>query len=164
MYATIPVYKYSLTDAVNYKERELWLESYNINMECKIAIEERATTAFNTRELDLLIKDLVEKFGVERALYVLSKSVQENDWDTRFTEVVRDRSGVYDFHNEDEQQAEKTQDYVIKEIDPCVLDCIYLGLMKIEIDLNLASHDEYFEMLRENVGCDCEVDDAEECL
>ena len=28
MYATIPVYKYSLTDAVNYKERELWLESY----------------------------------------------------------------------------------------------------------------------------------------
>ena len=80
MYATIPVYKYSLTDAVNYKERELWLESYNINMECKRAIEERATTAFNTRELDLLIKDLVEKFGVERALYVLSKSVQENDW------------------------------------------------------------------------------------
>ena len=57
-----------------------------------------------------------------------------------------------------------TKDYVIKEIDPCVLDCIYLGLMKIEIDLNLASHDEYFEMLRENVGCDCEVDDAEECL
>ena len=109
MYATILVYKYSLTDAVNYKERELWLESYNINMECKRAIEERATTAFNTRELDLLIKDLVEKFGVERALYVLSKSVQENDWDTRFTEVVRDRSGVYDFHNEDEQQAEKTQ-------------------------------------------------------
>ena len=164
MYATIPVYKYSLTDAVNYKERELWLESYNINMECKRAIEERATTAFNTRELDLLIKDLVEKFGVERALYVLSKSVQENDWDTRFTEVVRDRSGVYDFHNLDEQQTEKTQDYVIKEIDPCVLDCIYLGLMKIEIDLNLASHDEYFEMLRENVGCDCEVDGAEECL
>ena len=57
MYATIPVYKYSLTDAVNYKERELWLESYNINMECKRAIEERATTAFNTREVDLLIKD-----------------------------------------------------------------------------------------------------------
>lgn len=164
MYATIPVYKYSLTDAVNYKERELWLESYNINMECKRAIEERVTTAFNTRELDLLIKDLVEKFGVERALYVLSKSVQENDWDTRFTEVVRDRSSVYDFHNEDEQQAEKTQDYVINEIDPCVLDCIYLGLMKIEIDLNLASHDEYFEMLRENVGSECEVDDAEECL
>ena len=57
MYATIPVYKYSLTDAVNYKERELWLESYNINMECKRAIEERAATAFNTRELDLLIED-----------------------------------------------------------------------------------------------------------
>lgn len=164
MYATIPVYKSSLTDAVNYKERELWLESYNFNMECKRAIEERATTALNTRELDLVIKDLVEKFGVQRALYVLSKSVQENDWDTRFTEVVRDRSSVYDFHNDDEQQAEKTQGYVIGGIDPCVLDCIYLGLMKIEIDLNLASHDEYFEMLRENVGCDCEAYDEEECL
>lgn len=135
MYAVIPVYKYSLTDAVNCKERELWLESYSINMECKRAIEERAATAFNTCELDLLIKDLVVKFGVQRALYVLSKSVQVNDWDARFT-----------------------------EIDPCVLECIYLGLMKIEIDLNLASRDEYFEMLRENVGRDCEVDDAEERL
>lgn len=161
MYATIPVYRYSYGDAVKHNERELWLESHNINMECKRAIEERAATAFNTREMDLLIKDLVEKFGVERALYVLSKSVRHNDWDERFSEIVRDRAAAFDYHDEDSEQEEKTRDY-ISEVDPCVLDCIYLGLMKIEIDLNLASHDEYFDMLRENVGCDCE--EAEDCL
>ena len=161
MYATIPVYRYSKGYADKHNERELWLESHNINMACKRAIEEQAATAFNTREMDLLIKDLVENFGVERALYVLSKSVRHNDWDERFSDIVRERAAALDDHDEDSEQEQKEQE-IISEIDPCVLDGIYLGLMKIEIDLNLASHDEYFDMLRENVGCDCE--EAEDCL
>jgi len=161
MYATIPVYRYSKGYADKHNERELWLESHNINMVCKRAIEEQAATAFNTREMDLLIKDLVEKFGVERALYVLSKSVRHNDWDERFSEIVRDRAATFDNDDEETEQEEKSRDY-ISELDPCVLDCIYLGLMKIEIELNLASHDEYFDMLHESVGCECE--EAEECL
>ena len=67
MYKTIPVYQIPLMDADGARERELWFESYEINMECKRAIEERAATAFNTRELDLLIEDFVKNFGKERS-------------------------------------------------------------------------------------------------
>ena len=85
MYATIPIYYPSLEEAQRNNEKEMWLESYKINMDCKHAIEDRAATAMNTRELDSLIGDLVEEYGVERAMYVLSRTIQFRDWDGRFS-------------------------------------------------------------------------------
>lgn len=76
MYAMIPVYYPSIETASKQNEMELWRESRNINLDCKRFIEDRASTAYNTRELDLFIKDLVEQYGVERAMYVLSRTVQ----------------------------------------------------------------------------------------
>lgn len=161
MYKTIPVYQIPLMDADGARERELWFESYEINMECKRAIEERAATAFNTRELDLLIEDLVKKFGVERALCVLTKSVQHNDWDERFDEIVRERAAAFDFRCDDGKLTEKTRDY-ITEIDPCVLDCIYLELMKKEIEESLKLKGEQLDLSYDNEYD--EAFDGEECL
>ena len=173
MYATIPVYYPSLEEAERADERDLWLESYNINMECRNAIADRAMTAFNSRETESFIKDLLEHYGVERAMYVLSRTVQYRDWDTSFSEIVRSSANTFDFpdrHSSDALNArtpneqlfsDRTNNYYISQIDPCVLDHIYLGLMKIEIENNMVSHAEHFEILRGEAENDY---DTEDCL
>lgn len=137
MYATIPVYYPSLEEAERNNEKEMWLESYKINMDCKRAIEDRAMTCYNTRELDALITDLVENYGVERAMYVLSRTIQFGDWDGRFSEVVKERASGFEFPDAVKSAAElpdgadRTQEYVTA-LDPCVLDLIYQKLMQEE--------------------------------
>ena len=54
-------------------------------------------TAMNSRELDSFIGELVRFYGVERAIYVLSRTIQFSDWDSRFGQAVLDRAGQTDF-------------------------------------------------------------------
>ena len=56
-------------------EAALWCDSYNINMSCRNFIQDKAMTAFNTRELDAFIEELVRCYGTERAMYVLSRTI-----------------------------------------------------------------------------------------
>lgn len=138
MYATIPVYYPSLEEAERNDEKELWLESYKINMDCKRAIEDRAATAMTSRELDSLIEDLISNYGTERAMYVLSRTVQFRDWDARFSEIVKNRAERFEFPDaasmnvpDEKNNGDKTQGY-LTEIDPCVLDLMYQRLMQEE--------------------------------
>ena len=153
MYATIPVYYPSLEEADRNDEQELWLESYKINMECKRAIEDRAMTAFNTRELDSLIADLAENYGVERALYVLSRTVQYHDWNERFSEIVRARAGLFIYPDA------RT---INLKTDPCILNQIFIALINIETENNMRNHNnEYFNGSRES---DDSFEESEDCL
>ena len=83
MYAAIPVYYPSLEEAARKDEAALWCDSYNINMDCRNFIQAKAMTVMNSRELDSFIGELVRFYGVERAIYVLSRTVQFSDWDSR---------------------------------------------------------------------------------
>lgn len=134
MYRTIPVYYPSLKEADRKEERELWLQSYHINMDCKRAIEDRAITALHTHELDLLIQDLIKNYGVERTMYVLSRTVQFRKWDERFDKAVCGRAKAFPFPDADQQPGQtedKTSDY-ITDIDPCILNHIYTELIKMD--------------------------------
>ena len=78
-------------------------------------------TAMNSRELDSFIGELVRFYGVERAIYVLSRTIQFSDWDSRFGQAVLDRAGQTDFPDartpRDENHVDPTTRYVT-EIDP----------------------------------------------
>lgn len=148
MYATIPVYYLSIEAAIRQGERELWLENHRINLECKRFIEERASKAYNTRELDLFIKDLVEQHGVERAMYVLARTVQYMDWDGRFSTVVKERAAGFEFSDmhtqtvkkaltqSDAAYADRSRAY-ITDVHPCIVNDIFKQLMKIERQRNV---------------------------
>ena len=79
MYAAIPVYYPSLEAAARKDEAALWCDSYNINMDCRNFIQAKAMTVMNSRELDSFIGELVRFYGVERAIYVLSRTIQFSD-------------------------------------------------------------------------------------
>ena len=76
-------------------------------------------TAMNSRELDSFIGELVRFYGVERAIYVLSRTIQFSDWDSRFGQAVLDRAGQTDFPD-------------ARTIDPCVANAIFMKLMELE--------------------------------
>ena len=92
-------------------------------------------TAMNGRELDSFIGELVRFYGVERAIYVLSRTIQFSDWDSRFDQAVLDRAGQTDFPDartpRDENHVDPTTQYVT-EIDPCVANAIFMKLMELE--------------------------------
>lgn len=163
MYATIPVYYPSIETASRQDEKELWMESRRINLECKRLIEDRASTAYNTRKLDLFIKDLVDQYGVERAMYVLSRTVQFMDWDGRFSTVVRERAAGFEFFDmhtqavekaltqEDAAYADRSRAY-ITDVHPCIVNGIFRELMKIEEQQNKEEENELNIELDEDIG------------
>ena len=135
MYAAIPVYYPSLEEAARKDEAALWCDSYNINSDGLNFIQAKAMTVMNSRELDSFIGELVRFYGVERAIYVLSRTVQFSDWDSRFDQAVLDRAGQTDFPDartpRDENHVDPTTRYVT-EIDPCVANAIFMKLMELE--------------------------------
>ena len=135
MCAAIPVYYPSLEEAARKDEAALWRDSYNINMDCRNFIQDKAMTAMNSRELDSFIGELVRFYGVERAIYVLSRTIQFSDWDSRFDQTVLDRAGQTDFPDartpRDENHVDPTTRYVT-EIDPCAVNAIFMKLMELE--------------------------------
>lgn len=161
MYATIPVYYPSLEEASRNNEASFWCDSYNINMDCKNFIQDRAMTAYSTHELDALIEDLVNYYGVERAMYVLSRTVQFNKWDERFGAIVRDKADTFQFHDSsekrDENHVDPTSRYVT-QLDPCVINALFIGLInkeEKESEINMflsepiAPDEQDYELVRE---------------
>lgn len=163
MYAIIPVYYPSVETASRQNEMELWRESRSINMDCKRFIEDRASTAYNTRELDLFIKDLVEQYGVERAMYVLARTVQYMEWDGRFSAMVRERAVGFDFPDtrtqavkkaltqSDAAYADRSRVY-ITDVHPCIINDIFKELMKSEKQKDVEDENELNAELDEDIG------------
>ena len=86
---------------------------------------------------------MVRVYGVERAIYVLSRTIQFSDWDSRFDQAVLDRAGQTDFPDartpRDENHVDPTTRYVT-EIDPCVVNAVFVKLMELEDEQEETNH------------------------
>ena len=89
-------------------------------------------TAFNTRELDAFIEELVRCYGTERAMYVLSRTIQFSDWDARFDQAVLDRAGKTGLF--------QSVAFNRVEIDPCVVNAVFVKLMELEDEQEETNH------------------------
>ena len=75
--------------AVDEKDIQLSLAraEYQENVECKLAIEQAIARHYDGSRLDsAAAREVVEKFGAERVLYVLAGTLQQNEWDGRFSQ------------------------------------------------------------------------------
>ena len=116
MYATMPVYYPSSAYAQQHGEQGLWLESHRINLECSSQINSRAAEIYDSRELDLLIEDLIRIYGVERALCVLSRTVQFKDWDARISHAVKERAKQFDFTQWKQDGDDASEGYICPDV------------------------------------------------
>ncbi len=83
---SLPVYKFSATYARENGELEQYRASRKANIDCKTAIETAIAEHYRNNILGSeAVHQVVEQFGYDRTLYVLANTIQQKDWDGRFS-------------------------------------------------------------------------------
>ena len=81
-----PVYPYPASYAREHGELEQYRASNRANISCKEAIEAAIREYYHDNQLDnQAVTQVVKAFGLDRTLYVLAITVQQKDWDARFS-------------------------------------------------------------------------------
>lgn len=81
-----PVYPYPASYAQEHGELEQYRASNRANIACKEAIEAAIREHYHDNQLDnQAAAQVVNAFGLDRTLYVLANTVQQKDWDARFS-------------------------------------------------------------------------------
>lgn len=81
-----PLYTGTLAEARSSGQLQQWKDSFQANIQCKIAIESEIRQSFDGKYLDSgCAERVVEQFGFERVQYVLAATLQEKDYDGRFS-------------------------------------------------------------------------------
>ena len=81
-----PVYPYPASYAQEHGELEQYRASSRANIACKEAIESAIREHYHDNQLDSqAAAQVVNAFGLDRTLYVLAITVQQKDWDARFS-------------------------------------------------------------------------------
>ena len=82
----LPVYRETAEYAVNNGELDLYRLSMQANVDCRKAIEDAIADGYDGKRLyTSSVKDIIKQFGAERVEYVLANTVQQKDWDLRFS-------------------------------------------------------------------------------
>ena len=81
-----PVYPFPASYAQEHGELEQYRASNRVNIACKEAIEAAIREHYHDNQLDSqAAAQVVNAFGLDRTLYVLANTVQQKDWDARFS-------------------------------------------------------------------------------
>ena len=87
----VPLYRESAAYAHEHNELDAYRAARSANIACKKAIEEAIRENYNNNRLDSsCVKQIMERFGVDRVEYVLANTVQYKDWDERFSRSNRE--------------------------------------------------------------------------
>ena len=80
------LYPYSAEEARRRDELSLWRASYQENIACKIAIEEAVRRHYDGAHLDRdCLTGVLQEFGYKRTAWVLANTIQQKEWDGRFS-------------------------------------------------------------------------------
>ncbi len=82
----VPLYEWSLEDAVRNNERDLWRASYKENCDCARAIERAISENYHDNILEDCVKQIIDRYGFDRVNFVLANTVQQKKEDGRFSE------------------------------------------------------------------------------
>lgn len=81
-----PVYTGTLAEARAEGQLQQWKDSFQANIQCRLAIESEIRRSFDGMYLASdCAERIVEQFGFKRVQYVLAATLQEKDYDGRFS-------------------------------------------------------------------------------
>ena len=87
----VPLYGKTSEYASLNGEENLYRQSLQANIECKHEIEQEIRNNFDGMHLNKGFENkLIEQFGMDRVKYVLANTVQENDWDGRYSPETKE--------------------------------------------------------------------------
>ena len=111
------LYRGSLAEARRRNQIDLWQESLRENIRCKDAIEEAIRRDFDGMHMRFdCIEPMIREFGFLRIAWVLANTLQQKNWDGRFSSQNRAWAAQFPVSNED-----RVIQYIV-ESHPAVLN------------------------------------------
>lgn len=124
-----PIYLKSIRQASEDGELHEWKASNEQNIQCRLYFMDGGQRAYNTGELPKFVKTWVEKYGLDRCLYMTAFTIQKKEYDHRFDPAVRKRASAIEF-------ADGVRDSCINHyamnIDVGAVNAAMVELMKLE--------------------------------
>lgn len=110
-----PLYRQPASYAREHGELEQYRASHKANIACKEAIEASLSEHYRDNRLDRdAVPQVIEQFGYTRTLYVLANTVQQKDWDGRFSPANKTWAKTVDIPpNPDGFGGERNLDFVV---------------------------------------------------
>lgn len=128
----VPLYQYSLQEAIWCGEKALWRESYKENCKCARSIENAIREQFDGMSLGAdCAKSVISEYGFERVMWVLSNTLKEKSWDGRFSKDNREWARSFYIPKDN-----KGKDYCV-ESHPAVVDGFMNQIRKAWKELGL---------------------------
>lgn len=116
------VYRHSLAEAGERGEKALFLESHRQNIACKKAIEAAVRENFDGMHLDKdCMKPVMEGYGPGRVEWVLANTLQQKDYDGRFSYSNRVWAKTVPVPESSRAGCDLRQDFIV-DSHPAILD------------------------------------------
>ena len=137
-FRAVPIYSQSLMEAKQSGNFGAWKDSVAASEACIKFIEDNLSAAYEGRDLENLVKQLDEKFGIDRAMYTVAATVQLKNHDGRFTNAVKENAAQFSFDSDNMRLK------FLTERHPVMINHLYQQMMEMEHDLrlNLPQKDE----------------------
>ena len=111
----LPLYRHDAAYAREQGDLDLYRASRRANIACKEAIETSISEHYRDNRLDRdAVPQVIEQFGYTRTLYVLANTVQQKEWDERFSPANKTWARTVDIPpNPDGFGGERNLDFVV---------------------------------------------------
>ena len=137
-FRSVPICTQSLMEAKQSGNFGAWKDNVAASKACIKYIEDNFYTAYEGRDLEEFVKQLNDKFGIDRAMYTVAATIQLKNHDGRFTNAVKERAAQYTFDSDNLRLK------FLTERHPVMINYLYQQMMEMEHDLrlNLPQKDE----------------------
>lgn len=130
-FKTVPICTQSLMEAKQSGNIGAWKDSVAASKACIKFIEDNLSVAYEGRDLDNFVKQLNDKFGIDRAMYSVAATIQLKDHDGRFTNEVKNRAAQFNFDSDNMRLN------FLTERHPVMINHLYQQMMEMEQELRL---------------------------
>lgn len=119
-----PLYPYPASHAQEHNELEQYRASTKANIVCKEAIEDAIREHYHDNRLDKeAAAQVIDTFGLDRTLYVLANTVQQKDWDGRFSTHNKEWASTIPIHPDPDGWGNDRNRQFVVNSHPGLTDC-----------------------------------------
>ena len=130
-----PVCHMTFSEALENDSVKEWKESHLANISCADQFDSEYGARYHARDVPAFLKEMTDRYGLERCMLVLAGTIQLSPWDKRYHQPVREGAekiqvpGASDVPTED-----RRRDYLVN-CHPVMVDVAFRDLIAMEQQL-----------------------------
>ncbi len=127
----VPICTMSYMAALQSSKEQEWRNSQRASKACVKYINDNLHNFYEARDLNTMVKNIEEQFGLKRALYTIAATIQLKEQDGRFSQSAKDRAKEFPF------DSDRARLEFLTEAHPVMLCFLYEKLMDREKELSM---------------------------